>query len=363
MKFCYVILFVILTTAMAAEIDDRIPNVEEITTGVEPFVKKNPIVLLTTYAPWCEYSKRMVGILKTIAEVVSSDPLAKTKVKIAKLNGNFYGEEAAAMGVTNYPQIVLFVNGVPKGYNGIPNVDQLLSFINGEVGLNLRHQKSKKSKEMIILTDNTIDSYLKNSNDFIVLQILSRSSKSAQEVAGWYQTFLDAFKNEPQILIAAMDAEKNPKTSLKMKVDPATPKIVVLTKGKQYPFNEPELTPGAVLYFINKVVGTNRNLDGSLNNKAGRVADLHKEVKGIAFKMELINKAITKTDEMIKAEPKNTDIALYQRILKKISEKGPQWVTSEITRLGGLLHKGSVCRYNLFFTVLVNCNYHLHLNN
>eukprot|EP01060_Flectonema_neradi_P006474 TRINITY_DN14380_c0_g1_i1.p1 TRINITY_DN14380_c0_g1~~TRINITY_DN14380_c0_g1_i1.p1 ORF type:complete len:374 (+),score=43.27 TRINITY_DN14380_c0_g1_i1:46-1167(+) len=341
MRALVAIIALIVAQGHAAEIDGRIANVEEVTEGIEAFLGSRNNVLLTVYAPWCEYSKAMVGVLRSIGEIVNSDALAKSRLSIAKLDGNFYGTDAVALQVNSYPQVVLFKNGIPKLYSGPKVLSQILHFINSEMGLDLQPKTNTKTKDIQIVTDDTIDSFI-NGGNFVVLQILSRTSRVAQEVAGWYQTLTQTYSNEPSITITAMEAERNPVSSKKYKVDPATPKIIIFHKGRQYPFGEPELSPGSLVYFINKVAGTNRNLDGSLNTKAGRVPELHSAVKGNAFKAPLLKSALAKAEEMSQNNPTDKDIALYLRVLKKVNEKGATWVTTEISRLAGLVHANSV---------------------
>jgi len=97
--------------------------------------------------------------------------------------------------------------------------------------------------------------------------------------------------------------------------------------------------------FVNAEVGTKRNVDGRLDDTAGRVSSLDELAK------QFVEGAKDKRDQLLKSAQKTIDsltgvdaerAQFYVKYMKAIASKGKDFVNSEKDRISKLLDGGSL---------------------
>jgi protein disulfide-isomerase A6 len=159
----------------------------------------------------------------------------------------------------------------------------------------------------------------------------------------WEKVAAD-FANEPNVLIAKVDAEaENAKATAQEQGVTGYPTIKFFPKGSK----EPEAYSGgrseeALVDFVNSKAGTYRIPGGSLNSQAGTIEVIDTVLSKYitANGLKDVEKA---TAEIKKAatDLKDTSVEYYLRALSKITGN-PEYAMKEQTRLAGILKKGGL---------------------
>jgi protein disulfide-isomerase A1 len=79
-------------------------------------VEEHAELLLLGYAPWCE---RSAQLMPRFAEAAAALRAMGSAVAFAKLDGERFPKAAAAVGVSGFPTVLLFVNGTEHTYTGL----------------------------------------------------------------------------------------------------------------------------------------------------------------------------------------------------------------------------------------------------
>ena len=79
-------------------------------------VEEHAELLLLGYAPWCE---RSAQLMPRFAEAAAALRAMGSAVAFAKLDGERFPKAAAAVGVSGFPTVLLFVNGTEHTYSGL----------------------------------------------------------------------------------------------------------------------------------------------------------------------------------------------------------------------------------------------------
>eukprot|EP01112_Ceratiomyxa_fruticulosa_P021316 TRINITY_DN744_c0_g1_i1.p1 TRINITY_DN744_c0_g1~~TRINITY_DN744_c0_g1_i1.p1 ORF type:complete len:446 (-),score=93.82 TRINITY_DN744_c0_g1_i1:278-1615(-) len=82
--------------------------------------------LIEFYAPWCGYCKRLAPIFEDVATDNKREP---SNTKIGKVNCDDEGSTCRSVGISGYPTIKYFVNGVAKNYRGGRDKKDFLEYI------------------------------------------------------------------------------------------------------------------------------------------------------------------------------------------------------------------------------------------
>lgn len=76
------------------------------------FVTKEPYVMVEFYAPWCGHCQELAP------EWAAAATALKRRVPVAKVDATAHPEISDKFGVTGYPTLFFFIDGVPTPYSG-----------------------------------------------------------------------------------------------------------------------------------------------------------------------------------------------------------------------------------------------------
>jgi len=309
-------------------------------------------VFVEFFAPWC-------GHCKHLAPEYEQAGLAFANSKetiIAKVDADKHKDLASRFGVRGYPTLKFFPKGTPSNkepedYSGGRTADDIINFINGKTGSNAR--QAKPASAVTILTDENFEKIVNDPNKNVLVEFYAPWCGHCKHLAPEYEKVAATFKNEPECIVANIDADNYKDISQKHGVS-GYPTIKFFPKnsksGDKY---EGGREPQDFINFLNDKCGTFRKLGGSLNEKAGRVDKLDElATKFIAAgkreKETLINDAEKIVNGLSEKVKKIADY--YVKAMKK----GDEFITKEKERLAKML-SGSIAADKLDeFTIKLN---------
>lgn len=110
-------------------------------------VEEHAELLLLGYAPWCE---RSAQLMPRFAEAAAALRAMGSAVAFAKLDGERYPKAAAAVGVSGFPTVLLFVNGTEHTYTGLHTKDGIVTWVRKKTGTPVITLQSKDSAEAFL---------------------------------------------------------------------------------------------------------------------------------------------------------------------------------------------------------------------
>merc|ERR1712142_268361 len=92
-------------------------------------IDSNSLVMVDFYAPWCKHSQKLELEFATAAWMVSESTKEGEKAVFAKVDAIEQTELATQFGITRYPTILWFKNGVLKPFNSGTNADSIFQWV------------------------------------------------------------------------------------------------------------------------------------------------------------------------------------------------------------------------------------------
>lgn len=175
------------------------------------------------------------------------------------------------------------------------------------------------------------------------VQLLTRTD--CKSLAPVWEKFAQDFANEPNVLIAKVDAEaENAKATAQDQGVTSYPTIKFFPKGKK----EPEAYNGGrtetdLVSFINEKAGTHRAVGGGLDATAGTIEALDALVQKFTGGSSISEVAAeaTKAAKDLKEGAQYKYAEYYVKVFDKIS-KNDGYAAKELARLDNILKKGGL---------------------
>lgn len=195
-------------------------------------------------------------------------------------------------------------------------------------------------ENVVVLDNDNFDSIALDPTKNVLVEFYAPWCGHCKSLAPTYEKVGEAFKNEPNCVVAKVDADSEKQLGSRFEVT-GYPTIKFFPKdnkaGEEYQGGRSE---SAFIEFLNEKCGTNRVSGGGINDQAGRIDafddiakkfmdDVEFRVKGIE---QITNTAEAETDPDYKASGQ-----YYVKAMKKIQEKGESYIATEISRLERML--------------------------
>jgi len=298
--------------------------------------------LVEFFAPWCGHCKNLAPVFEELATAFAA---SGNKVTIANVDADDHKSLGKRFGVQGFPTLKWFdgkPGSEPEDYNGGRDLESLTAFVTDKSGVKTKAPK-KAASHVEMLTDSTFKSEVGGDKDVLVAFTAPWCGHCKTLAPVWEKVAAD-FANEPNVLIAKIDAEaENSKATAQDQGVTGYPTIKFFPKGSK----EPEAYSGgrseeALVDFVNSKAGTYRVPGGTLNSQAGTV----EVIDSLLSKYITANglKDVEKATADIKKaaqDLKNTSVDYYLRALSKLTGN-PEYAMKEQTRLAGLLKKGGL---------------------
>jgi len=291
--------------------------------------------LVEFFAPWCGHCKSLAPEYEIVGEAFDRE----TSVVVAKVDADAHKELGSRFGVQGFPTLKWFPKGstTPENYEGGRTADEIVTFINSKAGTKSRVKKAVSF--VVDLDDSNFDKIVMDSSKDVLVEFYAPWCGHCKRLAPDYEKVAAAFANEPNVIVAKVDADKYKVAAGKYGVT-GFPTIKWFGKTSK---EEPEAYESArdlqaFVDYINQKTGTSRDTKGRLGASAGRIADLdaiaskflsHENADALVKEAEVIVKGLSGAA---------ADAGkIYTKLMSVIKAKGKAFIETELARLEKML--------------------------
>ncbi|EGD82096.1 hypothetical protein PTSG_02776 [Salpingoeca rosetta] len=322
-----VLLFAAVTSAHVLELE---PD------SFDDIVNGDRFVFVKFYAPWCGHCKSMAPAYEEVGDAFSHI----SDVVIAKVDADKHRELGSRFGVSGFPTLKYFPKGAtePEAYSGGRGAEDLVQFINEKSGF--RGRIKKQPSDVVVLDESNFDQIVMDENKDVLVEFYAPWCGHCKSLAPTYEKVGNDFKNEDDIVIAKMDADKYRGIPSRYDVT-GFPTLKWFPKsnkdGEDYSSGRSEKD---FVEFINEKTGAKRLPGGALADDAGLISVLDELAKAFADEGE--RESVLAKAEAEAAKHDSKYASYYVKVMKKIADKGNDFPATEIDRLERILAAGNV---------------------
>jgi len=292
------------------------------------------------FAPWCGHCKSLAPAYEVVGDAFSK---FKNQVVIAKVDADKHKDLGGRFGVSGFPTLKWFPKGAttPEDYDGGRDTQEIIDFINRKAGTSAR--VAKAPSDVSILDGTNFDSVVLDEKKHVLVEFYAPWCGHCKKLAPTWEKLASIYKNEENVVIANIDAEKNSAVGGRFGVSgfptikffPQDNKAGVAYEGGR------ELAD--FVKYINEKTGAKRTVSGKLEESAGRISHLDEIVSNFlssASKDEAIKKAegVIKT---LKGEAVKHG-ETYLSYMRAIIKKGKDVIETEVARLEKMIEGGNL---------------------
>jgi protein disulfide isomerase len=118
---------------------------------LESYVSDKELMLVEFYAPWCGHCKHLAPEYAEAATVLKKDG-----VELAKVDATAETASASKYGVSGYPTLKIFRNGVASDYNGPRTASGIINYMKKQVGPASKELNTVEEAEKMFSLDEVI---------------------------------------------------------------------------------------------------------------------------------------------------------------------------------------------------------------
>jgi len=332
MKIAALLVCLLFAVAIASDVKDLTPD------NFDSIVDGSKDTFVEFFAPWCGHCKSLAPEYEIVGTAFAKIP----SVVVAKVDADAHKDLGSRFGVKGYPTLKFFPKGSkePTDYSGGRTADDIIKFINEKAGTSARTVTPPTA--VTVLTPANFDTIVKDTSKQVFVEFFAPWCGHCKSLKPVWEKLATAFKNEENVVIAAVDADAHKDIAGKYEVSgfPTLKWFGAESKdGEKY---EGGRGIDELVAFVNQKVGTSRKSNGRLSESFGLVESLTEIGKKLA--------ADVKNGQLIKdAEAAVAKLAgdaaehgqLYVKVFKAIAKNGAEYAEKEIARVGKLLD-GSV---------------------
>jgi len=320
----FLLLFIIGTFA---EVKDLTPeNFDQVVDGSQA-------VFVEFFCSLVCHCKSLAPEYELVGEAFTKQP-----VVIAKVDADQHKELGSRFGIQGFPTLKFFPKGSKeaKPYEGGRTADDIINFINKEVGTNARLKKAPSA--VVTLDPTNFDSIALDKNKHVLVEFYAPWCGHCKHLAPDYEKLANIYVNEPDVVIAKVDADAHRDLGSRYGVTgfPTLKWFAKDSKENPEAYEKGRDIPSFV-EFINQKAGTQRDASGRLSAQAGRVSALDKIAAQFLSgnQQSLLKEAEEALKTLKDLEAKNAEY--YLKLMQAIVSKGKDFVKKETDRLVRLL--------------------------
>ncbi len=295
-------------------------------------------VLLEFYAPWCGHCKALAPEFEQLGKLYASNP----SVTIAQVDADKHAKLGKKFNVQGFPTMKWISKG--KTFKDAEDVnertaDGLIKFVGDKTGIRL--QEAKEPSSVLELSPSNFDDEALDEGKVALVGFFAPWCGHCKAIKPVWEELAKLFEHESHVVIGAMDADKHKDLGEKYEVTGfPTLKLFGLGSGEPIPYaGARELD--ALVEFVNEHAGTDLTTDGGVAPGGGVVHEIkeHLEMFKKAETAGEKEKAIQECAATVDGLDERTKVkfSYYERMLKKVMDKGDDYVTKEKKRLSGML--------------------------
>jgi len=313
-------------------------NVKDLDSeNFDSFVDGSKAAFVEFFAPWCGHCKKLAPEYEIVGDAFSKTP----EVVIAKVDCDKHKALKDRFSIRGYPSLRFFPKGstTPQEYSGGRDAGDIIEYINNKVGTRAKIP-GKTPSEVVVLNPENFNSIVLDGSKDVLVEFYAPWCGHCKKLAPIWDQLSSVFKNQKDVVIANVDADKHKELGSKYGVS-GFPTIKFFPKNKKEGVT---FTGGRELTdfvkYLNLETGSKRGMDGRLDETAGRVQALDELAK------KFMDTPATRTETLKSAEAlaatSGEDSAFYVKYMKAISGKGVEFIAQEKDRLTKLLEGGSL---------------------
>ncbi|KAG9459585.1 hypothetical protein H6P81_004093 [Aristolochia fimbriata] len=319
---------------LSAFADDTVVLTE---SNFEDEVGQDRGALVEFYAPWCGHCKKLAPEYEKVA---SSFKKSKS-VLIGKVDCDDQKNLCSKNGVTGYPTIKWFPakSLEPKKYEGARTAEALVEFVNTEGGTNVKLATIPSS--VVVLTAESFDQVVLDESKDVLVEFYAPWCGHCKNLAPTYEKVASVFKNDEDVVIANLDADKYKDLAEKYGVS-GYPTIKFFPRankaGEDY---EDGRDLEDFVNFINEKAGVSRDVKGQLTDKAGRHDTLDSLAQKLVQSTDDKKAVLSEMEEEVEKLKGSALKAgkIYLKVAKKWIKEGSEYAKKETERLARILDK------------------------
>lgn len=227
----------------------------------------------------------------------------------------------------------------PVDYGGGRDLESLVGYVTNQAGVK-SSIKPPPPPAAVQLDVTNFDDVVNGSKNVIVA-FTAPWCGHCKNMKPAYEAVARAFINEPDVVVAQMQADAPENKDIAMRYDVRSfPTIKFFPKNStEWISYDMARTEGQFTVFLNEQCGTHRTASGLLDDAAGRVAMLDALARKYVSDLPSRADIAAKTKEAIADVAKDTRAAAdyYVKAMERIAAKGDAWLKKESTRLTNLL--------------------------
>jgi len=307
-------------------------------------IGKDKPAFVEFFAPWCGHCQKF----EPDYEIVGNAFAKSNDVIIAKVDGD-KNKALAGRFANGFPTLKFFPKGSiePVSYEGSRDPSEIVDYINKQAGSRGR-LPGKAPSDIVVLNPSNFDEIVKDTNKNVLVEFYAPWCGHCKHLAPTWEKLATIFKNEKEVVVANLDADKHSELGTKYGVS-GFPTIKFYPKnnkdGKDYDGGR-DLSD--FVKFLNDESGTKRKTDGRLDDNAGLINSLDELASQFlqsSTKESTIKSAESLVSKLNANEKENGDY--YVKYMKAIVKKGNAFVDSEKDRLGKLIEGGNLAHTKL----------------
>jgi len=324
----YIIFSLLLASCALSQVVDLTPE------NFDSYVDGSKGAFVEFFAPWCGHCKNLAPAYEQVGDAYSR---YKSDVVIAKVDADAHKELGSRFDVHGFPTLKWFPKGStePVAYEGGRNAEDLIAFINDKTGLSAKIKTAATA--VTVLNEDNFDSIVMNNDKDVLVEFYAPWCGHCKHLAPVWEKLAKAFSNEPNVVIANIDADKFRTVGERYGVT-GFPTIKFFPRGdKSGESYEGGRDINDFVSFINGNAGTTRDAEGKLDSNAGKhpIFDAIAE----AFHTGDHKSLLTKAEEALKDLTGDALASgkVYLKYMQTIAEKGKDWAKTEIERIEKVL--------------------------
>jgi protein disulfide-isomerase A6 len=316
----------------AGVIDVTESNHEQVLDGSIP-------TLVEFFAPWCGHCKRLAPEYERLGQTFAD---MSKQVQIARVDCTKHNSVCTKYSIRGYPTLKWIQNkDTPaEDYSRGRSAEDMAKFINEKINSNVAPTKPVTSS-VVELTPANFDEIVLNPDKTVLVAFYAPWCGHCKSSAPTYDKLSVVFNNDQNVVIGRADASTHSVLREKYGIE-GYPTVKIFPKGSdKTPIEyDQDRSLDQIVAFVNQHAGTHRTTSGLLSDQAGVVDTLSDYVK------QFVESATDKRDAIVSqvekaigslSEDKKTYSAHYVKSMKKIIEKGEEYVEQELQRLDGLI--------------------------
>ncbi|KAH9871448.1 hypothetical protein IAQ61_005627 [Plenodomus lingam] len=299
-------------------------------------LKSGKPTLVEFFAPWCGHCKNLAPIYEELAGAFQH---ASDKVSVAKVDADAHKDLGKRFGVTGFPTLKWFdgKSDKPADYDGGRDLDSLAKFITEKSGVKPKI-KAKLPSAVTYLDNQSFKERVGKDQDVLVA-FTAPWCGHCKSLAPIWETLAKDFINEPNVLIAKVDAEaENSKALAAEQGVQGYPTIKYFKKGstEALPY-EGGRSEADFINFLNTNSGTHRAVGGGLDATGGTIEAFNSVIE----KFQGAYGDGAEEAKKIAAGLQDKYAQYYVKVFEKIGAN-KDYAAKELKRLQGILAKGTL---------------------